>query len=74
MINPHIESLVFEAQTETGEHLHCRFAEISYVDTVEDRFLYQPPKLDQELIACRYSSLRLLEPEAVLEARLKAVS
>ncbi len=74
MINPHIESLVFEAVTEAGDPLHCRFAEITYIDTTEDRFFYRPPKLEQDLIACRYSSLRLLEPEAVLEARLKAVS
>ncbi len=74
MINPHIESLVFEAQTETGERLHCRFAEITHVDTSEDLFYYQPPNLAQDLVACRYSSLRLLEPDEVIDARLKAVS
>jgi hypothetical protein len=75
MNNPHIEALVFEAESLEGNPLQLRFLEIAHIDTIEDRFDYRPTAaLDADAIPCRYSSLRLLEPEAVFEARLKALA
>jgi len=75
MNNPHIEALVFEAQTLDGTPVECRFLEIGHIDTIEDRFDYHPSAaLNTTPIPCRYSSLRLLEPDAVFEARLQALA
>lgn len=71
--NPHIESLVFSARTlEAGKLIHLRFHDIAHVQTADDRFDYVGGNVLQ-VLPCRYSSLRLLEPDAVLEARLRAV-
>jgi hypothetical protein len=75
MNNPHLEALVFAAEPLDGHPVELRFLEIGPIDTVEDRFDYRPTAtLDAAPIPCRYSSLRLLEPEAVFEARLQALS
>lgn len=72
--NPHIESLVFSARTlEAGKLIHLGFHDIAHIDTSDDRFDYVGGNVLQP-VACRYSSLRLLEPDAVLEARLRALS
>lgn len=73
-MNPHIESLVFEAQTLDNTTINLRFHEIGPFNTADDEFIYRSGAT-QSLVRCRYSSLRLrlLEPEAIFEARLKAL-
>lgn len=71
-MNPHIEALVFEARTISGQNLHLRFHDITQVNTQDDLFYVDGRDLI-EPIACRYSTLKLMEPEAVHEARLKAL-
>jgi hypothetical protein len=73
MNNPHIEALIFAAETLDGKPVECRFLEIGRIDTIEDRFDYRPTTA-LDAIPCRYSSLRLLEPEQVFEARLQALA
>ncbi len=73
-MNAHIESLVFSATTIDGENLiHLGFLDIANIQTCDDRFDYVGGYFLQP-VACRYSSLRLLEPDAVIEARLRALS
>jgi len=71
-MNPHIESLVFEAQTLDNVTINLRFHEIRELNTADDEFVYRSVET-QTPVRCRYSSLRLLESEAVFEARLKAL-
>ncbi len=71
-MNPHIESLVFEAQTLDNTTINLRFHEIGALNTADDEFVYRSDA-SQPPVRCRYSSLRLLEPDAIFEARLKAL-
>lgn len=72
-MNPHIESLVFEAQTLDNTTINLRFHEIGPLNTADDEFVYRSATTTQAPVRCRYSSLRLLEPEAIFEARLQAL-
>jgi hypothetical protein len=71
-MNPHIESLVFEAQTLDNTTINLRFHEIGTLNTADDEFVYRSAATEAP-VRCRYSSLRLLEPEAIFEARLQAL-
>jgi len=72
MYNPHIEGLVFAAETLDHTPIHLRFHEIARVNTRDNLFYFDDGFHDP--VPCRYDSLRLLEPEAVAEARLKAMA
>ncbi len=71
-MNRHIESLVFEAKTLDNTTINLRFHEIGPLNTADDEFVYRSGTTEAP-VRCRYSSLRLLEPEAIFEARLKAL-
>ncbi len=72
MCNKHIESLVFEASTLDGLRLRLSFHDISQINTMDNVFFYNNGIA--EPIACQYDSLHLLEPEEVMNARLKALN
>ncbi|MBT3205213.1 MAG: hypothetical protein HOM14_03880 [Gammaproteobacteria bacterium] len=73
MSNPHIESLLFEANTLDGQHpIHLHFHDIRQVNTCDNIFYYDNGLGDP--VACAYDSLHLLEPEEVIEARLNAIT
>ncbi len=70
MHNPHIECLIFEAKTLDGQMpIHLRFNEITEVNTSDNIFYFKDGL--HEPVACQYDSLHLLEPDEVIEARLK---
>jgi hypothetical protein len=71
MSNSHIESLVFKANTLDGhQSIHLHFHDIGRINTTDNIFYYDNGV--SEPIACEYTSLYLLEPEAVIEARLNS--
>ncbi len=64
---------MFEARTVQGDcPIQLKFHHIHNLDTPNNRFDYADGVCAP--VRCRYDSLRLLEPEAILEARLQALS
>jgi hypothetical protein len=65
--------LYFQAETiDNNQTIQLKLHNIGQTDTAEDLFYYVTEGPSDPL-ACRYSSLRVMDDDAIFEAKLKAM-